>query len=260
MSDEERAEITTRHAKLGLAPMPPSVNLQIERDGRSISLTVMGDPVDSFSVDHASPWDLLPFVEVFSDLAPFAIYDPQRDVYFGSQAVRHDPPSVCEPPFRIRGDATAGGTLELVWGLEPQELGGFYQGHVLSSRDHLLLVTGAGVSAIDPRDGKARWSWEIACGRGRPVPEASRTALSSPSPATIQTSSASTRKPARWCSPSPSPVAYATRRSRAETASWSERKRALSSPSAETATSGGNAASREPCTRRPPFWATIASS
>lgn len=143
---------------------PPFAHLHVERDGRGLSVIVTGDPVTAISVDHAAPWDLLPFVEVFADLAPLAIEDPQRGVYLDPRAVRPAAPVEAEAPASLVPPA-AEGDLRPLFRLAPRAPGGFYQADVLVHGDLAYVVAAPGVTAVDAQSGEHRWT--IACGRGR---------------------------------------------------------------------------------------------
>ncbi|MDX2216951.1 MAG: hypothetical protein SFY66_27040 [Oculatellaceae cyanobacterium bins.114] len=49
---------------------------QHDDNGRVIMYNLLSDPVDCISINRAYPEDFLPVVDVFSDLAPFLIFDP----------------------------------------------------------------------------------------------------------------------------------------------------------------------------------------
>ncbi|MBL8610586.1 MAG: PQQ-binding-like beta-propeller repeat protein [Myxococcales bacterium] len=170
MSDDQRAEMSRSLQAMGLGAAPESVHLRVVRDGRSLSLTVMGDPVTSLAIDHAAPWDLLPFIEVFADKGPFAIEDAARGVYLDPAGLAPRSARPAEAPFERAslGDvAVTRGPERLrpLFRLAPRAPSGFHQAQVIDARDVLFVVAGHGVTCLDPSTGAPTWT--VAHGRGR---------------------------------------------------------------------------------------------
>jgi len=163
-SEPSRAADAIFRRSPGLAK---SCDLSIDLDGRRFDVTLMGDPVTSLWVDHAVPWDLLPFAELLKTLAPLAIFDPQRNVMFDPGLVAPQDAHEVAPSLRP-GTASlrdVRGMLAL-WRVDAKSRGSLYRAALLVAPRRLVVVQHGGiVTALDPSTGSVLWS--VRCGRGR---------------------------------------------------------------------------------------------
>ncbi len=160
-----RARITplARGGYANEGPSPPAFHFRLEKDGRSTGGLLLGDPVTSIHVDHAAPWDLLPLAELFADVGPLVVFDPQEGVYRHLATLLPPRAHPCEAPV-TPASLRVEGALEPLWGVAAHDPCGFHRGSVLASDDHVWLVAADGVTCFESASGAVRWS--VACGRG----------------------------------------------------------------------------------------------
>jgi hypothetical protein len=138
--------------------------LVLERDGRHVELCFShADGIDSLSVDHAAPWDLLEPAAVLEGAGGWAVFDPQCGTWHTLKEFEPQAPVPVHAEVHVTqsGPAHPGAPLAVEWravvadSLTP---------HVFHPTPEALVVVARDrVFALDASTGQLRWA--VRCGR-----------------------------------------------------------------------------------------------
>jgi hypothetical protein len=160
------AEAMRAEATRGFLPemeLPVCVEFNWNGPSRELTVRAFGDPVSMISIERSEPWDFLPIVDAFGDLAPFVLATEIDDRLVDPEQHRPRGPRAREPVLRLApasGGRRSGGLLAERWRVEGDV---YLPTPFIHTEGRLVLALGDAVTVLDAASGETIWTLD--CGR-----------------------------------------------------------------------------------------------